>query len=287
MMNATALIAEDEPLLAANLQAELARLWPGLRIVASVGDGASALRQGLALQPDLLFLDIRMPGMSGLDAAQALAEDWPDSGRPLPLLVFVTAYDEYALRAFERAALDYVLKPVQTERLAKTCVRLQAALQARKQPQAVEAGLAPMIDQLRALFGATAQGASGASGASGVPAASGPAATASAPLRIIQASAGNTITMVPVGEVLYFEAADKYVRVITAGREHLIRTSLRELLQQLDSQQFWQIHRGTVVRADAIASASRDEAGKLTLSLRDNAAKLSVSRLYADQFKGM
>ena len=286
MMNATALIAEDEPLLAANLQAELARLWPGLRIVASVGDGASALRQGLALQPDLLFLDIRMPGMSGLDAAQALAEDWPDSGRPLPLLVFVTAYDEYALRAFERAALDYVLKPVQTERLAKTCARLQAALQAREQPQAVEAGLAPMIDQLRALFGATAQGGPGASGASG---ASGPAdaAMASAPLRMIQASAGNTITMVPVGEVLYFEAADKYVRVITAGREHLIRTSLRELLQQLDSQQFWQIHRGTVVRADAIASASRDEAGKLTLSLRDNAAKLSVSRLYADQFKGM
>ena len=286
MMNATALIAEDEPLLAANLQAELARLWPGLRIVASVGDGVSALRQGLALQPDLLFLDIRMPGMSGLDAAQALAEDWPDSGRPLPLLVFVTAYDEYALRAFERAALDYVLKPVQTERLAKTCARLQAALQAREQPQAVEAGLAPMIDQLRALFGATAQGGPGASGASG---ASGPAdaAMASAPLRMIQASAGNTITMVPVGEVLYFEAADKYVRVITAGREHLIRTSLRELLQQLDSQQFWQIHRGTVVRADAIASASRDEAGKLTLSLRDNAAKLSVSRLYADQFKGM
>jgi DNA-binding LytR/AlgR family response regulator len=278
MMNATALIAEDEPLLAANLQAELARLWPGLRIVASVGDGASALRQGLALRPDLLFLDIRMPGMSGLDAAQALAEDWPDSGRPLPLLVFVTAYDEYALRAFERAALDYVLKPVQTERLAKTCARLQAALQAREQPQAVEAGLAPMIDQLRALFGATAQGVAGASG---------PAATASAPLRMIQASAGNTITMVPVGEVLYFEAADKYVRVITAGREHLIRTSLRELLQQLDSQQFWQIHRGTVVRADAIASASRDEAGKLTLSLRDYAAKLSVSRLYADQFKGM
>ena len=288
MMNATALIAEDEPLLAANLQAELARLWPELRIVASVGDGASALRHGLALQPDLLFLDIRMPGMSGLDAAQALAEDWPDSARPLPLLVFVTAYDEYALRAFERAALDYVLKPVQTERLAKTCARLKAALQAREHPQAAEAGLAPMIDQLRALFGAAVQGVPGAPGASS---ASGPAdaatATASAPLRMIQASAGNTITMVPVSEVLYFEAADKYVRVITTEREHLIRTSLRELLQQLDSQQFWQIHRGTVVRADAIASASRDDAGKLTLSLRDHTAKLSVSRLYADQFRGM
>jgi len=266
-MYATALIAEDEPLLAANLQAELVRLWPEMRIVASVGDGASALQQGLALQPDLLFLDIRMPGMSGLETAQALAEDWPDSGRPLPLLVFVTAYDEYALQAFERAALDYVLKPVQPERLAKTCERLQAALQAREQTQAEEAALAPMIDQLRALFGATAK--------------------AAAPLRMIQASAGNTITMIPVGEVLYFEAADKYVRVMTAEREHLIRTSLRDLLLQLDPQQFWQIHRGTVVRADAIASASRDESGKLTLNLRSHPAKLSVSRLYADQFKGM
>jgi DNA-binding LytR/AlgR family response regulator len=274
-MYATALIAEDEPLLAANLQAELARLWPELRIVASVGDGASALQQGLTLQPDLLFLDIRMPGMSGLEAAQALAEDWPDSGRPLPLLVFVTAYDEYALHAFERAALDYVLKPVQPERLAKTCARLQAALQAREQreqPQTGELALTPMIDQLRALFGAVLR--------RGV-------RQATAPLRMIQASAGNTITMIPVGDVLYFEAADKYVRVMTAEREHLIRTSLRELLVQLDPQQFWQIHRGTVVRADVIASASRDESGKLTLSLRGHPAKLSVSRLYADQFKGM
>ncbi|SDH22674.1 LytR/AlgR family response regulator transcription factor [Paraburkholderia phenazinium] len=285
-MYATALIAEDEPLLAANLQAELARLWPELRIVASVGDGASALQQGLTLQPDLLFLDIRMPGMSGLEAAQALAEDWPDSGRPLPLLVFVTAYDEYALHAFERAALDYVLKPVQPERLAKTCARLQAALQAREQreqPQTGELALTPMIDQLRALFGAAAPRAAGLPDAS----TQNGAAQATAPLRMIQASAGNTITMIPVGDVLYFEAADKYVRVMTAEREHLIRTSLRELLVQLDPQQFWQIHRGTVVRADVIASASRDESGKLTLSLRGHPAKLSVSRLYADQFKGM
>ena len=276
LMHATALIADDEPLLAANLQAELIRLWPELRIVASVGDGASALKQGLALQPDVVFLDIRMPGMSGLETAQALAEDWPDTGRPLPLLVFVTAYDEYALHAFERAALDYVLKPVQPERLAKTCERLQTTLQARTQTPSGELAFAPMIDQLRTLFGAGIAGASGA-----------PGAAPAAPLRMIQASAGNTITMVPVSEVLYFEAADKYVRVITAVQEHLIRTSLRELLLQLDPQQFWQIHRGTVVRAEMIASASRDEAGKVTLSLRGHPAKLSVSRLYADQFKGM
>lgn len=275
-MQATALIAEDEPLLAANLQAELARLWPELRIVASVGDGASALQQGLAQQPDLLFLDIRMPGMSGLEAAQALAEDWPVESRPLPLLVFVTAYDEYALQAFERAALDYVLKPVQPERLAKTCARLQEALQKRVEPHATDSALAPMIDQLRELFGAA------------VPALNhDPARAAVAPLRMIQASAGNTITMVPVDEVVYFEAADKYVRVVTAEREHLIRMSLRDLLLQLDTSQFWQIHRGTVVRAEAIASASRDEAGKLTLNLRGHAANLSVSRLYADRFKGM
>jgi DNA-binding LytR/AlgR family response regulator len=273
-------------LLAANLQAELSRLWPELRMVASVGDGASALEQGLALQPDVVFLDIRMPGMSGLEAAQALAEDWPDTGRPLPLLVFVTAYDEYALHAFERAALDYVLKPVQAERLAKTCERLRAALLARAQPQSGELALAPMIDQLRTLFGAGIPAAPGVPGAPGAAHQAGAGAPA-APLRLIQASAGNTITMVPVSEVLYFEAADKYVRVITAAHEHLIRTSLRELLQQLDPQEFWQIHRGTVVRVAVIASASRDEVGKLTLSLRGHPAKLSVSRLYADQFKGM
>src|SRR5258706_13431972 len=124
------MIAEDEPLLAANLQAELARAWPELRIVANVGHGAAAVEQALALRPDVVFLDIRMPGMTGLEAAQALAEDWPD-GTPLPLVVFVTAYDQYALQAFERAAFDYVLKPVQPARLAQTCARVQAALATR------------------------------------------------------------------------------------------------------------------------------------------------------------
>ena len=268
-MNASALIAEDEPLLAANLQAELARLWPELRVVASVGDGEAALQQALALQPDLLFLDIRMPGMSGLEAAQALAEDWPDDGKPFPLIVFVTAYDQYALQAFERAAVDYVLKPVQPDRLGQTCARLQASLRQRAQPQGAAPALQAAIEQLRGLVSAT------------------PATSAAGALRVIQASAGNTITMVPVDEVLYFEAADKYVRVITATHEHLIRTSLRELQPQLDAQRFWQIHRGTVVRCDAIASALRDESGKLTLSLRDHPDKLVVSRLYAHRFKPM
>ena len=269
-MNATALIAEDEPLLAANLQAELARLWPELGIVASVGHGEAAVDKALALQPDVLFLDIRMPGMTGLEAAQALAEDWPDNGRPFPLIVFVTAYDQYALQAFERSAIDYVLKPVQSDRLAQTCGRLQAALQQRLQPQAAPA-LGAAIEQLRSLLGAGGLGA----------------APAAAPLRVIQAGVGNAIHMVPVDEVIYFEAADKYVRVITAEREHLIRISLRELQPQLDAQRFWQIHRSTLVRCDAIATALRDESGKLTLTLRGHADKLPVSRLYAHLFKGM
>jgi DNA-binding LytR/AlgR family response regulator len=278
MKQATALIAEDEPLLAANLQAELARLWPELSIVAGVGDGEAALQQGLKLQPDVMFLDIRMPGMTGLEAAQALAEDWPDAAAgtaPFPLIVFVTAYDQYALQAFERAAFDYVLKPVQTERLAQTCGRLQAALNSRSQ-SATEPSNAPAlgaaIDQLRSLL-------SGQNGLALEPKA--------APLRVIQASVGAAIHMVPVDDVLYFEAADKYVRVITSEREHLIRLSLRELLPQLDTDRFWQIHRGTVVRSDAIASAMRDEAGKVTLTLRDHKDKLPVSRLYAHLFKAL
>ena len=275
-MHATALIAEDEPLLAANLQGELARAWPDLRIVANVGHGAAAVEQALAQRPDVVFLDIRMPGMTGLEAAQALAEDWPDDAHaPLPLIVFVTAYDQYALQAFEHAAVDYVLKPVQADRLAQTCLRVQAALKARREPVAHDLATAPTaldatLAQLRNLL-----------------AAPGLAGAAAQKLTVIQASVGTAIHMVPVNDVLYFEAADKYVRVITAQREYLIRTSLRELLPQLDLQRFWQIHRGTVVRSDAIATALRDESGKVHLTLRDHKDKLVASRLYAHLFKAM
>ena len=271
MNTPTALIAEDEALLAAHLQAELARLWPDLRVVANVSHGAAAVEQSLALRPDIVFLDIRMPGMDGLEAAQAIGEDWPEGEAP-PLLVFVTAYDQYALQAFEQAAVDYVLKPVQPERLAQTCARLRAALERRSEPQG-GATVESALSQLRALLGA--------------PGLVGAAASPAARLNVIQAGVGTAIYMVPVQEVLYFEAADKYVRVITAEREHLIRTSLRELLQQLDPDRFWQVHRGTVVRSDAIASALRDESGKLTLVLRGHGDKLAVSRLYAHRFKPM
>ena len=275
-MKASALIAEDEPLLAANLQAELAAQWPQLEIVANVRHGAAAVERALALRPEVVFLDIQMPGMSGLEAAQSLAEDWPDAAT-LPLLVFVTAYDQYALQAFERAAIDYVLKPVQPERLAQTCARVRVALQARRDaasappPAAAGAATDDTLARLRELL------------AGGGPLPAPPAGR----LEVIQAGVGAAIHMVRVDDVLYFEAADKYVRVVTAEREFLIRTALRELIPQLDPQRFWQIHRGTVVRADAIATALRDESGKVHLTLRGHADTLVASRLYAHLFKAM
>ncbi|EJE53048.1 response regulator of the LytR/AlgR family [Acidovorax sp. CF316] len=276
-MNTTAapraLIAEDEPLLAAALQQELARAWPELQVAATVGDGLSAVRQALALQPEVLFFDIRMPGQSGLDAAVELADAWPGD-KPFPALVFVTAYDQYAVQAFEAQAVDYLLKPVQAARLQKTVQKLQQALAAQAPTaNALEATMA----QLRHLL--AAPGVAAAAPASG-PAAAGP-------LTLIQASSGSQIHMVPVAEVLYFEAADKYVRVLTAGREFLIRTPLKELTEQLDTSVFWQIHRSTLVRASAITTVTRDEAGKLHLALSGRPEKLAVSRLYAHLFKAM
>ena len=263
----TALIAEDEPLLAAALQAELQGLWPELDIVARAGDGDSAVELALARRPEVCFLDIRMPGRSGLEAAQAIAEDWPDD-TGFPLLVFVTAYDQYALQAFEAQAVDYLVKPIDTPRL-KACVgRLQARLADRKpKAGALDSTLEGTLVQLRALLGA---------------------AQAPTPrLEVIQAQTGALVHLVPIDEVIYFEAADKYLRVVTATREHLIRLSLRELLPQLDPQRFWQVHRGTVVQARCIATARREESGKVTLTLTQRPEKLVASRLYAHLFKGM
>ncbi len=276
----TAVIAEDEPLLATALQAALARTWPALQVVAVAGDGGSAVAVALQHRPDIVFLDIRMPGMGGLEAAAALAEAWDDENtgaRAFPLLVFVTAYDQYAVQAFEAQAVDYLLKPVQAERLRKTVERLQQALVIRgsvppasstaAQDTAMEATLA----QLRQLLAAPGQAA----------------AAPPAALQLLQVSVGQSIRMVPITEVLYFEAADKYLRVVTAGHEYLIRTPLRELLCQLDGQAFWQVHRGTVVQAQAISAVQRDEAGKLWLQLRGREERLAVSRLYAHLFKAM
>lgn len=269
----TALIAEDEPLLAQALQQELTRAWPALQLLGVAGDGKSAVTQALALRPDVLFLDVRMPGATGLEAATDLADQWPAEA-PFPLLVFVTAYDQYAVLAFEAQAVDYLLKPVLPERLKSCVARLQARLAQRgagDQTQALEQAVA----QLRQVIAPAGQ----------------PTSARPAPLQVIQASApgsgGQTLLLVPLAEVLYLEAADKYVRVLTAAAEHLIRTPLKELLPQLDENLFWQVHRSLVVRAEAIASVERDEAGRLTLRLRQRPEKLPVSRLYAQRFHAM
>lgn len=275
-MMPTALIAEDEPLLAAALQAELARAWPALQVVATVGNGTAAVESALALLPHMLFLDIRMPGLSGLEAAAELVEAWPDGGAPFPWLVFVTAYDQYAVQAFEAQAVDYLLKPVLPERLARTVERLQRqwsavwAEPAAQQPPGSEP-LERVLQQLRVLLepGAVAP------------------SLAVEPLRVIQVSVGPQIRLIPVEEVLVFEAADKYLRVLTADADLLIRTPLKELLPQLHSRDFWQIHRGTVVRASAVHSVTRDESGRLSLRLRGRSESWPVSRLYASRFKAM
>ena len=296
-----ALIAEDEPLLAAALQQELRAAWPELQIAATVGDGLSAVQQSLALQPDVLFFDVRMPGQTGLDAAVALADAWP-AHQPFPALVFVTAYDQYAVQAFEAQAVDYLLKPVQSARLQKTVQKLRLALiqkaqsainsiansepQAPTHTQELEPNLQRTVDQLRHLL---AQPGLWPGAEPGAPLAPTPLAAPQRPprLTVIQASHGNQIHMVPVGDVLYFEAADKYVRVLTASAEYLIRTPLKELADQLDPQEFWQVHRSTLVRASAIATVVRDELGKLHLNLRGRPERLDVSRLYAHLFKAM
>ena len=263
-----------------------------------MGDGLSAVQQALALQPDVLFFDIHMPGQTGLDAAGALADAWP-AHQPFPALVFVTAYDQYAVQAFEAQAVDYLIKPVQSARLQKTVQKLRLALiqQARAAPvsransateapspaqtPALEPSLERAIDQLRHLM---AQPGVWTPPLTPMPHTAGPTTPR---LTVIQASHGSQIHMVPVGDVLYFEAADKYVRVLTARAEYLIRTPLKELADQLDPQEFWHVHRSTLVRASAIATVVRDESGKLHLNLHGRPERLAVSRLYAHLFKAM
>lgn len=258
-----ALIAEDEPILAYSLTQALQRLWPELQIGGVAENGIALVQEALAQRPDVLFLDIKMPGKTGIEAAQELAEEWPEEA-PFPLAVFVTAYDEYALQAFEQAAADYVLKPVNDARLSKTVERLKARLQ---QDRERGAELERIVGQLRAL-----------------------APTALAPaqrLNVIRAAVGNQIRMISVSDVLYFEATDKYVNVVSADGESLIRASIKELLPQLDGNQFWQIHRGIVVNVSRIHTAVRDDSGKLSVKLRGREQSLPVSRVYAHLFRQM
>jgi DNA-binding LytR/AlgR family response regulator len=202
-----------------------------------------------------------MPGQSGLEAAEEVAERW-DGVRPFPQVVFVTAYDDYAVDAFDQAAADYVLKPFNDARLGKTIERLRQRL-ARPEPAG---GMAHLMEQLRALV---------------------PAAPAQEHLSTIRAASGNQVRMIPVTAVAYFQAVDKYVNVVTQEGESLIRLSLRDLLPQLDPARFSQVHRGTIVNMDCVASAIRDESGKVMLTLRNRPEKLRVSLVYAHLFRPM
>ena len=267
----TALIAEDEALLAANLRDSLQGLWPALQLLPIAPNGPQALTTALAEAPDVIFLDIRMPGLSGLEVAADLADAWPPATHPqraFPLLVFVTAYDAYAVAAFEAQAVDYVLKPWREGRLAQTVQRLQQRLQARV-PQATEhMNLEAALAMLRPLLTA-------------------PEPQGAETLSTIAASQGQTLHYVAVDEVLAFQAADKYVRVITAQTEYLIRTPLKDLLAQLPAGAFWQIHRASLIQVRALEKVVRDDAGHLTVHLKGLRETFAVSRLFAHRFKAM
>jgi DNA-binding LytR/AlgR family response regulator len=264
----TAIIAEDEPLLALALQTELLKLWPELKIIGVATNGIDAKQMICELSPDCAFLDIQMPGMSGIDAAAASIED--ASTPKLPLLVFITAFDEYATAAFEQAAVDYVLKPITNLRLNKTVTRLKAALE--QKASTTKTNPATSIEflaaQMRQIMTQTQN---------------------SPYLQTVTASIGDVIRLIPVADVIYFEASDKYIRVITSTTEALIREPLKMLLTKIDPHSFVQIHRSTVVNRSAISHLVRDPdgSGKLALHLKGSNEVLTVSRLYAGLFKPM
>jgi DNA-binding LytR/AlgR family response regulator len=326
MTSPVALIAEDEPLLADALRALLAHTWPELRMLPVAPDGTSAIAAIAQAQPDVVFLDIAMPGMSGLDVARACAR----LARP-PQIVFVTAFDRFALDAFEAAAVDYLLKPVEPDRLARTVARvrerlaspsggtlsqllttLRAHLEQDSAPLAAgtdgdgaEGSSALVTNGTKGAKGTI--GANGSNGSNGarpsvhhealamgadaqnadVAAAVGAAIPPRDYLRFVRASVGDEIRIVPVEEVCFFEAADKYVMVATVDGDLLIRTSLRELLPQLDPSRFWQVHRSTVVNVAEVVSAQHTPLGRLTLKLKRRKDRVAVSRQYAHLFRQM
>lgn len=260
-----ALIAEDEPVLARSLARLLGQVWPELRIVGMAEDGLQATALALAETPDIVFLDIQMPGRTGIEVAEAVADDWPDD-QVEPLFVFVTAFDEFAVAAFERAAVDYLLKPVTAERLQQTVTRLQARIAGRSAPPAAGAR-ADLMHRVQAMTT--------------------PSVPAGERIKVIRAGVGNTVRMIPVTEVLCFEATDKYVNVVTSAGEALVRMSLRELMARIDSSDFLQVHRSVLVNSNAILSATRDENGHYSLALRGLQRPLKVSRAFGHLFRPM
>jgi DNA-binding LytR/AlgR family response regulator len=256
----TAVIAEDEPVLARTLTRLLEQLWPELRIVGVADDGLRATELALESLPDVMFLDIKMPGRTGIEVAEVVADDWPDD-RAEPLFVFITAYDNFAIPAFERAAVDYL-----AERLQLSVDRLKSRLASRAaSPQAGD--MAVLMQRMQSI--AKPEGESGER------------------IKVIRAGVGNTVRMIPVADVVCFEATEKYVNVVTPTGEALVRMSLRELMTRIDSTDFIQVHRSVMVNSSAIVSATRDENGHYSLSVRGLQRPLKVSRAFGHLFRPM
>ena len=254
---ATAVIADDEPALRAHLARLLAEVWPELSIIASVGDGAAALDAIAGRRPDVAFLDVRMPGPSGLEVARRLG------GGAGTAVVFVTAFEDHALEAFERAAVDYLVKPVTERRLRETVARLEG--RGGRTDGGGAAGLSPeVIDTLVRRF-----------------------ADASSHLRWLRVGRGEAVELVAVEEVRFFQADRKYTSAFTRDAEHLVRSPIAELAARLDPERFWRIHRGTVVNVAAIAAARRDFRGRYLLELKDRPEVLTVSAAHAHLFRRM
>jgi len=252
----TAIIAEDETLLRTALRDLLARVWPELEILAECEDGASALEAISDQRPDIAFLDIRMPGLSGLEVAAAASEASPSTQ-----VVFTTAYDQYAIDAFERGAVDYLLKPITEARLTATMQRLQS----RAAPRSADAeALSQLLREVMQHPGTRAE-----------------------PLTWITASNGRETRLIMVDDVAYFRADNKYTVAMTADGEALLRKPIRELAAMLDPAVFKQIHRSTIVNLRAVASIVRDDTGKGTLRLKQRPETLVVSQPFMTLFKNM
>jgi DNA-binding LytR/AlgR family response regulator len=262
-----AVLADDERLMREQMRARLAEVWPDLELVAEAKNGLEAVDAVRQHAPDIVFLDIRMPGLTGVEAARQIAQLEFDDDALLPEIVFVTAYDQYAVEAFEQGAADYVLKPAERERLAVTVERLKKRLATRGTADApASAPIQQLLHKLSAQLS--------------------PAAAHSY-LQWIQASVGSTIQMIPVADVLFFISDEKYTRVQTAQLEALIRKPIKELVDEVDPKVFWQIHRSTLVNINAVAGVSRDFRGRQIVTVKGHGEKLEVSRSYAGLFKGM
>ena len=266
-----AVIADDERLMREQLRARLAEVWPELQIVAEARNGLEAVQLVDQHRPELVFLDIRMPGLTGVDAARQIAQLEIADDEQLPEIVFITAYDQYAVEAFEQGVCDYVLKPAERERLPLTVARIQARLARRD--GADSEPLLPQAQPIQQLLHRLAAQLN-------------PGGAAKY-LDWIQASVGQGIQMIPVAEVLFFISDEKYTRVQTAQVEALIRKPIKDLIDELDPALFWQIHRSTLVNVKAIAGISRDFRGRQIVAVKGHGAKLEVSRSYSQLFKGM